>query len=205
MDADAGADPAAALRTDPTMAALVDHFGPRPVEPADDGFRRLVVTVVNQSVSTAAARAVRERLFDAVDEVTPESVLAADREALADAGLGERKAEYVQNAARAWRDGDVSRAALADAPAEEVRERVTGVRGLGDWSADMYRLFVLGREDVFPVGDLAVRRAMTDLYGYADDERDAMVEHAERWRPRRSHATRYLWAYYEADERPSVP
>lgn len=188
------------------MAALVDNFGPRRVEPADDGFRRLVVTIVNQSVSTAAATAVRERLFALFDDgVTPEAVLAADPETLADAGLGEQKTEYVRNAARAWAKGDIAREALADATTEEVRERITGVRGLGDWSADMYLLFVLGREDVFPVGDLAVRRAMTALYGHADAERDAMVQFAERWRPWRSYATRYLWAYYEADDRPPVP
>jgi DNA-3-methyladenine glycosylase II len=206
MDADTSNDPVTTLRRDPTMAALVDHFGPRRVEPAEDGFRRLLVTVVNQSVSTAAATAVRERLFDLfADGVTPEAVLETDPETLAAAGLGERKAEYVQNAARAWTDGDIAREALANAPEPTVRERITAVRGLGDWSADMYLLFVLGREDVFPVGDLGVRRAMTDLYGLADDERAAMVERAERWRPYRSHATRYLWAYHEAEDRPAVP
>jgi DNA-3-methyladenine glycosylase II len=203
---DAPSDPTAVLRREPTMAALVDRFGPLRVEPAEDGFRRLLVTVVNQSVSSAAAAAVRERLFDLFDDdVTPEAVLATDPATLAAAGLGERKAEYVRAVATAWRDGDVAREMLADLDDEAVHERITAVRGLGDWSARMYLLFVLGRDDVFPVGDLAVRRAMEALYGYDDGERAAMVEHAERWRPYRSHATRYLWASHEAEDRPSVP
>ena len=194
-------DPEPTLCDDERLDVLVEAFGVPAVEPAENGFRRLVVTIANQSVSTAAAETIRERVFDLYDRpVTPEATLALDPERLADAGLGERKAHGVRAAARAYRDGEIAPDELRDADAETVHDRITAVPGLGEWSARMYRIFVLGRPDVFPVGDLAVRRAMTDLYGYADDERPAMVDHAARWEPHRSAATLLLWRYYEADD-----
>ena len=186
-------------------AALVDRYGAPTVEPAAEGerFRRLARSITAQSVSTAAAAATRDRLFalPAYDDgVTPAATLDADPAALADAGLGERKARSLREAATAWADGRLDPATLGDADERTVREAVTGVYGLGDWTASMYLVFVLGREDVFPVGDLAVRRAMTALYGHPDDDRDGMCATAERWAPYRSYATRLLWSFYEDDD-----
>lgn len=171
-------------------------------------FERIVVAVAYQSISTASAAAVTERVFEVLDgEVTPERVLDADESALREAGLSERKVEYVRNAARAFRESDFSREALADYSDGEVVERLTEVRGVGEWTAEMFLLFVLEREDVLPLGDLAVRRGIEDLYGDGrgsgeDGEltRAEMREVAERWRPYRSLATRYVWADYMADE-----
>jgi DNA-3-methyladenine glycosylase II len=196
--------PTKTLRADPVGAALVDRYGTPTVEPAAEGerFRRLARSITAQSVSTAAATATRDRLFalPAYDDgVTPAATLDADPATLADAGLGERKARSLREAAAAWADGRIDPATLCDADERTVREAVTGVYGLGDWTASMYLVFVLGREDVFPVGDLAVRRAMTALYGHPDDDRDGMCATAERWAPHRSYATRLLWSFYEDD------
>ncbi|WP_273835321.1 DNA-3-methyladenine glycosylase 2 family protein [Halococcus sp. PRR34] len=184
------------LREDPVMAELIDEHGSLELEPADNEFRRLVVTIINQSISTASAAAVRERVFDLLEEVTPETVLGADEEALRDAGLGEAKTEYVRNAARAFQERDLTRAGLADESDEAVIDHLTEIRGIGAWTGRMYLIFVLGREDVFPIGDLAVRRGIESLYG--EMTREEMHELAERWRPYRSIATRYLWAHYES-------
>ena len=184
------------LRDDPVMDRLIDEHGPIELEPADEEFRRLVVAIINQSVSTASAAAVRERVFDLLDEVTPETVLEADEEVLEDAGLGETKTEYVRNAARAFQERDLTRSGLADASDEEVIDRLSEIRGIGAWTGRMYLLFVLGREDVFPIGDLAVRRGIESLYG--EMTREEMHDLAEQWRPYRSLAVRYIWAHYES-------
>ncbi|MFB6106806.1 MAG: DNA-3-methyladenine glycosylase [Halobacteriaceae archaeon] len=190
----------ATLRADPRMAALLERHGPVTVDPAEHPFERLVVSVVNQSISSAAARTVRERLFDALDRpLTPGAVLSTPVETLADAGLGPQKAGYVRNAAVAYRDGDVAPESLADLDDAAVVDRVSAVRGLGPWTGRMYLIFVLGREDVFPVGDLGVRRAMASLYDLDDADRSAMREVAAAWRPYRSYATRLLWRAYERD------
>jgi DNA-3-methyladenine glycosylase II len=177
------------------MADLIDAHGELDVRPADDEFRRLVVSIVNQQLSTASADAIRERVVDLLGEVTPETVLAADRGALRDAGLSGSKVDYLGNAARAFRTRDLSRAGLADHDDEAVVDELTRITGVGRWSAEMYLLFALGREDVLPLGDLAIRRGLRSLYGC--DSREEMRAVADAWRPYRSYGTRYVWAHYE--------
>jgi len=188
------------LRDDPVMAALVDRHDPYE-EPDWDEYERLCISIINQQLSTASATAVRERVFDILEgEVTPETVLAADEAALRDAGLSRSKVEYVQNAARAFQSRDFSRAGLAEHSNDEVIEALTEIRGIGEWTARMYLLFVLDRPDVLPLGDLAVRRGIEGLYADGEElTRAEMREIAEAWRPYRSVATRYIWAEYESD------
>ncbi|RZH67551.1 DNA-3-methyladenine glycosylase family protein [Natrinema altunense] len=190
----------AVLREDPVMAGLLDRHDPY-VEPDWSEYERLCISIINQQLSTASAAAVRERVFEFLEgAVTPESVLAADEAALRDAGLSGRKVEYVRNAARAFQKNDYTRAGLAGHSDAAVVDLLTEIKGIGEWTARMYLLFVLERPDVLPLGDLAVRRGIEELYAGGDAlTRAEMREIAEPWRPYRSAATRYIWAEYESD------
>jgi DNA-3-methyladenine glycosylase II len=186
------------LREDPVLRALIEEFGELELDTADNSFERLVVSIINQSISTASANAVRERVFDLFDDITPEAVLSTDEERLREAGLGETKAEYVRNAAAAFRERDLTPEGLAGASNAEVIDELAAIRGVGEWTARMYLIFVLGREDVLPLGDLAVRRGIESLYGNGEMTRAEMRDIAERWRPYRSLATLYIWRHYES-------
>jgi len=186
------ADPYETLRSDPELARLVDEHGEITLDPATDPFARLIVAICNQQLSQASAAAIEERLFDRF-EVTPEGLLAADEAALRDVGLSGQKVTYVRNVAGAFGEGELSVDALAGMDDDEVRAALTEIRGVGPWTADMFLIFVLAREDVFPVGDLGIRKGMAAVYGYDEDDRTAMREHATRWQPYRSYASRYLW------------
>jgi DNA-3-methyladenine glycosylase II len=183
-------DPDEHLRADPEFAPLVDDHGPVELDPHEDPFRRMVVSVLRQQVSMDAAAAIRERLFDAV-AVTPDGILAAEEATMRDAGVSEAKVGYLRALAERWQAAGYTRETFADMADDAVRAELTSVRGVGDWTADMFLLFGLGREDVFPVGDLGIRKAMTRNFGIED--RPAMVDRAERWRPYRSYASLYLW------------
>ena len=190
------------LRADPRMAALIDRHGPLEIAPADDEFDRICTSIVNQQLSTASADAIRERFLDTLDgAVTPDRVLAADESALREAGLSGTKVEYLRNVASAFRDGDpdLTREGLAGVSDEAVVDRLTEIRGVGDWTARMYLIFALGREDVLPLGDLAVRKGIQRVYNDgAELSRAEMRDVAESWRPYRSYGTRYIWAEYES-------
>jgi DNA-3-methyladenine glycosylase II len=176
--------------TDEVLAALIDDHGELGIEPAEDLFERLVTSILRQQVSMASAAATRERLFDAV-EVTPAGVLAADESVLKDAGLSRQKTRYVRNVAEAFDERDYSHEYFREMDDEAVVAELTSITGVGTWTARMQLIFALGRPDVFPVGDLGIRKGMRTLYG--DLSREEMVEQAEAWRPYRSYASLYLW------------
>ena len=162
------------------------------LDPASDLFERLVVSILRQQVSVASAAATRERLFDAVT-VTPQGVLAADPEQLREAGLSRQKTRYVRAAAEAFRDEAYSKAALSDCSNETIRDRLTEITGVGPWTANMQLLFTFGRPDVFPVGDLGIRKGVERLVD-AELSREEISETATQWAPFRSYASLYLWA-----------
>lgn len=193
-------DAISTLRDDPVMADLLERHDPY-TERRWSEYERLCISIINQQLSTASANAVKERVFDLLDhDVRPETVLAADEDALRDAGLSRTKVEYVKNAARAFQREDYTKSGLRDCSDEEVIDRLTEIKGIGDWTARMYLLFVLEREDILPLGDLAVRRGIEQTYNDGEElTRAEMREIAEAWRPYRSVATRYIWAEYEAD------
>ncbi|SIR96993.1 DNA-3-methyladenine glycosylase family protein [Natronorubrum thiooxidans] len=199
-DSTARTAPESVLRDDPVLADVIDRREPHPLEPVENEYERLCVSIINQQLSTASAAAVRERVFDVLEgEVTPDTVLAASRDALREAGLSRTKVDYVENAARAFQERDLTRVGLADYTNEAVIAELTEIKGVGEWTANMYLLFVLERPDVLPLGDLAVRRGIEGLYNDSVElTRAEMREIAEPWRPYRSTATRYIWAEYEA-------
>ncbi len=194
-------DPHDHLRADDYLAPVVEEFGDLTLDPAADAFQRLVVSIIRQQVSMASAAATRERLFDAV-EVTPEGIRDADDETLKDAGLSRQKTRYVNEIADAFHEHGWTREEFEAMPDDEVRETLTGITGVGPWTAEMFLLFVLGRPDVFPVGDLGVRDGLQTLLDPHDVDAESMTrgemrEFAERWAPVRSYATLYLWRVTE--------
>jgi DNA-3-methyladenine glycosylase II len=179
------------LRTDHELGPVVEEHGALELEPADDLFERLVRSIVSQQVSTSAATAIRERLYDAV-EIEPATVLAADEATLRDAGLSGQKVGYVRNVAEAFEDRGYTAAYFDELSNEAVVDELTEIKGIGVWTAKMQLMFSLARPDVFPVEDLGIRNGMNALYG-DEQTRDEMVETADRWRPYRSYASLYLW------------
>lgn len=188
-------DPIASLRSDPALRPLIEEHGRLTIHPAPEFFPRFVTSILRQQVSMESAAAVRERLFDAV-EMTPEGVLAANPETLRDAGLSAAKTRYVRNLAEAFRERGYSTAYFDGMDDDAVMQELTSITGIGPWTVRMQLLFSLGREDVFPVGDLGVRKGMRALFG-EHTTREEMVEHATRWAPYRSYATVYLWRIEE--------
>ena len=195
-------DPAEKLRAaDPVMRRLIDEHGPldeeqrrrgRPLEP----YGALVRSIVGQQLSTKAARTIYERLTDVFGGKTPSpaELLAADPEEVRSAGLSRPKVSYLRSLAEHVESGGLELARLSELPDEEVSAQLTAVTGLGQWTADMFLIFHLGRPDVLPVGDLGVRRAVERAYELPELPDSArLTEIAQPWRPHRSLASLYLW------------
>ena len=188
------------------MSALVRRIGPLEVEARrrgrpEDAYGALVRTIVGQQISTKAARSIYNRLAALFGDrpPTPEELMAADEEALRAAGLSRPKIRYLRDLATRVLDGELDLDSLHDLPNREVAERITAVKGLGRWSADMFLMFHLGRPDVLPVGDLGIRRAVEKAYRLPGlPDADALREIAGPWRPHRTLASLYLWQFLDA-------
>jgi DNA-3-methyladenine glycosylase II len=191
--------------TDPAMAGLVERFGTvdfvarfrrRVPAIAGDPFVALLRSIVGQQLSTTSAEAIFGRFVALADEsaLTPSVLLAASDTDLRKVGLSGRKVEYVRDLAARVEDGRLDLRTLRRLDDDEVVAAISAVRGLGRWSAELFLLFHLRRPDVFPAGDLVLRRGVRDLYGLelVPIEVEAR-ELAERWRPERSLAAMYLW------------
>ncbi len=195
------------LRADPRLAEViaaadgVDVFAWEKARPWHSPFEALVRAIAGQQISTFAAAAIYRRLVTlAGDPLTPQGVLARPPEELRAAGLSGRKVGYLRDLAERILDGRLQLDRLDELSDEQVRTQLVAVSGIGRWSADMFLLFELHRPDVFPAGDLGLRKAVQLLDGLdrVPAEREAEAR-SERWRPYRSLATRYLfWWLYRA-------
>lgn len=186
---------------DPRFAAALALTGPLPLRRSADGFHALLSAIVSQQVSVASANAIWARL-EAAGLCDPAAMAAADEATLRAVGLSRQKARYGQALAMAGIDF----AALRSAPDAEVMAVLTAVPGIGQWTAEIYAMFALGRADVFAPGDLALQEAARLLFGMeARPSERALRGMAQDWAPWRAVAARLLWAYYRvAKEREGI-
>lgn len=183
------------LQSDANIGPLIEEHGHLELLPAKDTFQRFVRSIISQQVSTDAASAIQQRLFSEFD-VTPEEMLRVETDALREAGLSRQKVEYTRNVAKAYRKNGYDHDYFAEMSNKEVIDELTLIKGVGQWTAQMFLQFCLGRQDVFPVEDLGIRRGMESLF-YDGIDRQEMNDAAESWRPYRSVASLYLWRLHD--------
>ena len=187
----------ALAKVDEDIANAVEQVGlPAPrLRPA--GFNTMFATIVSQQISTDAARAIRERVLALMDEVSPNSFLKLDPEALRNAGMSYRIIAYARGLADAIVGGQLDLHGMSKQTDNEVIAAITALRGFGLWSAEIYLMFSLRRRDVFPAGDLALRSSLGKLKGIdgklTPKQARELVEH---WSPWRSVGSLFLWHYY---------
>lgn len=176
----------------PHMAKALTITGQPPLRRRADGFAALLQAIVSQQVSVAAARGIWARV-EAAGLNTQAGVLASTDEDLKAAGLSRPKVRY----ARAIAEARLDYAAIRAMEEAEAVTLLTAIPGVGQWTAEIYLMFAVGRPDVFAAGDLALREAARDLYGM--EERPTIPElatMAEKWSPWRAVAARVLFTYY---------
>ncbi|MCB1752446.1 MAG: DNA-3-methyladenine glycosylase 2 family protein [Gammaproteobacteria bacterium] len=182
---------------DSDLAEALERIGPPSPRIRPAGFETLLSTIISQQLSTESAQAIKRRVLNLLPQITAGRLLEVDSASLRAAGLSYRKIEYARGLATAIteRTFDVDR--LIELSDEDAIASITGLRGFGRWSAEIYLMFSLGRRDVFPADDLALQIALGRLKGLAQRPNArrarALTEH---WRPWRSVGALFLWHYY---------
>lgn len=188
---------AALCEADPDFAPILAAHGQPPVRTRPEGFASLLHIIVEQQVSIASARAIWGRLSEGLVEITPRRVLMAGPERLCALGLSRPKARYAGLLAEAVADGGLDLDALRNDDDEAAIARLTAVKGIGRWTAEIYLLAALQRPDVWPAADIALMTAAQALKDLPERPKaPQMIVLAEQWRPHRAYAARMLWHYY---------
>lgn len=184
-------------RRDAGLRAVVERFGAPPVLRRRGGYATLVLLILEQQVSLGSARAAFQRLAAAAGEVTPERVARLSDRRFREAGVSRQKTGYIRHLGQCVADGTLRVDRLGRMPDDDVRLRLTRVRGVGPWTADVYLLMCLMRPDVWPVGDVALQAAAREILDLPERPgAEELTAVGERWRPYRSVAARILWHHY---------
>jgi DNA-3-methyladenine glycosylase II len=189
------------IAADPVMAEIIGHHGPLELDARtrgrpDDAYGALVRSITGQQLSVKAARTIYLRLCALYGDrtPTPEELIATDPDQLRGVGLSYQKAAYLRDLAEKVEDGELDLEHLPQLDDRVVSEMLTAVKGLGQWTADVFMMFHLGRPDVLPVGDLGIRKAAEVAYHLRKlPSPDRLKRLARPWRPYRTLACVYLW------------
>lgn len=180
---------------DPELLPIMKKAGKLQLPPPRENFESLVDSIVSQQLSVKAAATIFQRICLVLEnEITPSRVRSTSAEHLRSAGLSGQKSTYLYALAEAFSHKPEVFSQLHELPDEEVIKTLTEIKGIGVWTAQMFLMFTLLREDVFPIGDLGIRRGMEILlFGGEKQSHERLIQRAEIWAPYRSVASLYLW------------
>ena len=182
---------------DQRMGKLIEKFGPPNFNLMNNYYESLVRSIVYQQLSGKAASIIYERFLDLfVFDIYPEpkDILAVSIETLRSSGLSYQKVNYIRDLSEKWQEGTMNLTDIDSMTDEEISSELIKVKGIGQWTADMFLMFTLGRPDVFPFGDLGIQKGVMILTNMNRlPTQKEMERKTKKWQPYRTVAAWYLW------------
>ena len=183
-------------KADSNLEKIIKVVGKYSIKIRNDPFQSLIESIIYQQLAGKAANAIYNRFINYYGnkEITPARILNSSNDNLKKVGLSNRKIDYLKDLASHIYDGRINLEELPTMNDEEIINKLVNVKGIGRWTSEMFLIFSLGRQDVLPVTDLGVRKAIQKVYSLSElPKPNTMMQIAEPWRPYRSIATWYLW------------
>ncbi len=185
------------LSRDKDLKTLIDHFGVITLKRRRNYFKSLLRSIIHQQLSGKAAGTIENRfleLYNGNRYPTSEEVLKTPAEAIQNVGISRMKTEYIRGLAKIIDDGDIRLEKLSELSNDEVGNVLKEVKGIGQWTVDMFLIFSLNRPDIFPLNDLGIQKGLMLLLGRQKIlSRESMLSHSKKWKPYRTLASLYLW------------
>ncbi len=175
---------------------VYEKYGPPPLWDREPGFATLLQIILEQQVSLASAKACFDKLSRQIGDVTPRKLLKLNDAELKTIGFSRQKTAYARHLSESVIERRIDLDSLHQMPDTEVKAELVKLKGVGEWTSDIYLLMALLRPDVMPKGDIALHTAWHKLSNEPKPNADEFLVIAERWRPFRSVAARLLWHYY---------
>jgi DNA-3-methyladenine glycosylase II len=184
-------------RKDRHLFGIIRQYGYPPMWTRRGNFQTLIHIILEQQVSLASARAAVNKLKERIGTITPKKLLALSDVELKTCYFSRQKTVYAKCLANAIVSRQIILKTFSDLDDAEIRRQLKTIKGIGDWTVDVYLLFALQRTDIFPLGDLAMVNALKEVKQLSKEtNQEELLKSAERWRPYRSIATMLLWHYY---------
>ncbi|UGS23994.1 DNA-3-methyladenine glycosylase family protein [Flavobacterium channae] len=182
------------VNVDAVFEKIIQKYG-IPVQPKrSQGFETLVLLILEQQVSIDSAKATFIRLKQAIPEFHPENLILFSDEDFRTCGVSRQKTKYIKALSDAVISNELDLASLEFKHPDVVRQELIKIKGIGNWTIDIYLMFCLNSPDIIPLGDIAIVNTMKELLDI--HTREEMEEYALKWKPYRSFATYFLWHYY---------
>jgi DNA-3-methyladenine glycosylase II len=179
---------------DATFLNIIEKYGNPPNWTREQGFVSLSKIILEQQVSLASANAHFKKLNTYLPEFSPKEILKLSDEEMRTCQISRQKATYLRALSTAVIERCIIFESFESLPEQEIRERLTNVKGIGKWTSDIYMMFCLQSKDIFPFGDIAVMNTVKELYKVKTKEE--IINLSETWKPLRSLAAYCFWHYY---------
>jgi len=188
---------------DADLNAIIQNYGYPPLWSRPNTFESLVHIILEQQVSLASALSTLNKLKEKIQEITPAHVLLLTDEELRACYFSRQKTTYIRHLAESLLNGNIVLDELALMDDETIRQKLTSIKGIGNWTVDIYLIFIVHHTDVFPIGDLAAVNSLKKVKKIPEAIREDILAIAEQWKPYRTIATMLLWHSYLEERKKS--
>lgn len=194
--------------SDPLLGKVIKRIGDYSLELSEDYYLKLIKSIIGQQLSLKAKETIWHRVESICEEITPQTILSVKDTELRAAGISFAKISYIKGLSKEILNNRIDLENIELKHNQEILKILTGVKGIGRWTAEMFLIFSLGRLDVFSADDVSLRRAIKWLYGFNENPtKIEMIHISEKWNPYYSIASLYLWAAVDTgliNENPST-
>ncbi len=180
--------------TDKILKNILETHGLPIIQKRKEGFESMCHIILEQQVSIASAKACYLKLENYFGEITPEIILDSRDEELRNCGVSRQKTVYLKDLATKVISDEIDFESFANKSEAEIRAELITIKGVGNWSIDVYLMFCLQLQDIIPLGDIAIKNTLIELYNCQNIEEMELV--SNHWKPNRTFASFVIWHYY---------
>lgn len=181
-------------KKDKKLKLIITTFGNPIIQKRDEGFASMCHIILEQQVSIASAKACYEKIQNYFKNITPEIIFNCNDEELRNCGVSRQKTIYLKDVASKVIAKEIDFSTFPSKSEAQIRNELITIKGVGNWSIEVYLIFCLQSQDIIPLGDIAIKNTIIELYAHNSFEEMQMI--SQNWKPYRTMASYILWHYY---------
>jgi DNA-3-methyladenine glycosylase II len=179
---------------DEVLKGIISEFGLPIIQKREEGFASMCHIILEQQVSIASAKAAYDKLVNLVGKIDPTTIYNATDQDLRSCGISRQKTIYLKDVAQRVIRKELSFSSLPMKTEQQIRNELIQIKGVGNWSIDVYLMFCMQSQDIIPLGDIAIKNTLMELYNCQSEEE--MLAISSNWKPFRTLASFIIWHYY---------